>query len=457
MAGVIQVGGLATGLDTNKIIDQLVQLERRPIDLLQQQESDIQDSQTAFATFAGKLATLRSAAEALDTADDFLAGKASSSNDAAVSAVAGSGASRGTVTVDVTQLARGSVAGSSTGLASASATVATGDGVFKFQVGSGAVQTVAVSSTTTLADLVTAINAKDAGVTASAVNLGTASVPDYRLNVVSKATGASSTIAVVQDDTSLAIATTQPGLNAEFTVTGFSGTFKRETNTFSDVLAGVSFTLKDEGTATITVNDDADAITTKVKALVTAFNDAVTYADGQSQVTTDGSGTTTVGPLAANASVRRLVDELHAGISSTFTGATTKYVNLSSVGLTTVARDGGTQPVGTIAFDEGAFRSALADDPSAVAALFGGTTGASGIADSVGTSIANATAIDGVLTIDTRGFDDRLRDLDTQIADGTRRLDIFEADLRQQFTALETLVSGLQSQSSFLAQALKNL
>src|SRR5262245_43098032 len=99
MAGVIQVGGLATGLDTNKIIDQLVQLERRPIDLLQQQQASLEDSRDAFATFGGKLATLQGAAAALDTVDEVLAGKASSSNETAVTAVAGSGASRGSVSI----------------------------------------------------------------------------------------------------------------------------------------------------------------------------------------------------------------------------------------------------------------------------------------------------------------------------------------------------------------------
>ena len=81
MAGVIQVGGLATGLDTNKIIDQLVQLEQRPVDLLSQQQADLEDSRDAFATFGAKLATLNGAATALDTVDEFLSGKASSSNE----------------------------------------------------------------------------------------------------------------------------------------------------------------------------------------------------------------------------------------------------------------------------------------------------------------------------------------------------------------------------------------
>ncbi|TMB51474.1 MAG: hypothetical protein E6J56_19145, partial [Deltaproteobacteria bacterium] len=114
-----------------------------------------------------------------------------------------------------------------------------------------------MDATTTLQGLVSSINALDAGVTASAVNLGTASSPDFRLEIVSKSTGATSTVTVTHDDTALAVQTAQAGQNAQFTVDGFSGTFERESNTFGDVLSGVTVTLRDKGTATVSVADDA--------------------------------------------------------------------------------------------------------------------------------------------------------------------------------------------------------
>jgi flagellar hook-associated protein 2 len=459
MAGVIQVGGLATGLDTNKIIDQLVQLEQRPIDLLKQQQADLKDSNTAFGTFGTKLAALQGAADALASVDDVLAGSASSSNQSAVTAVAGSGASRGSVDISVTKLARGSVAGSTTGVTAATGTIATGAGFFKFQVGAGAVQSVAITATTTLQDLVNAINDKNAGVTASAVNLGTTASPDFRLNVVSRATGASSTIAIVRDDTSLAVQTTQTGQNAEFTVGGFADTFHRETNSFSDVLPGVTFTLKDEGDATITVVDDTDAITKKVQTLVSAFNDVVTFVQSQSDVTEDSSGNTSVGSLATNSTVRGIIDQLHAALSQALGGATGRYVNLSSIGITTVgsASDPSGQAVGTVKFDASVFAAALADDSTAVAQVFAGNGAGKGAANALSALIAGVTGPGGVLAVDSQGFDDQVRQLDDQIADGQRRLDQFQADLQQQFTALETLVSSLQSQGSLLTAGLKGL
>src|SRR5262245_25897840 len=159
MAGVISVGGLATGLDTNSIIDKLVALERRPLDLLDKQIAAIQATKSSVASVQSKLATLRGAAQALGTTDGVLIRTAKSSDDSVVSAVAGAGAARGAIDITVSRLARGSVAGATVGVASATATVASGTGTFQFQVGSGAVQSVAVDGTTTLQGLADSINA----------------------------------------------------------------------------------------------------------------------------------------------------------------------------------------------------------------------------------------------------------------------------------------------------------
>jgi len=158
MAGVISVGGLASGLDTNSIVDQLVALERRPITLLEQQIGTVQKTRTSFATLESKLGALRTAADRLNTVGEVLAGVASSSDERVVTAAAGTGASRGTLTLTVSQLAQGSVASATTGVAATTDAVATGPGTFSFQVGAGAVRSVDLTAGTTLDGLVSAIN-----------------------------------------------------------------------------------------------------------------------------------------------------------------------------------------------------------------------------------------------------------------------------------------------------------
>src|SRR5437879_10623728 len=444
MAGLITVGGLATGIDTNSIIDKRVALEKRPVALLGVEVEDVQATQRSINTLGSKLSTLRSAAHALGTTDGVLVRAATSSDTDVLAAAAGAGAQPGSVALTITQLARGSVAGATVGVASATSTVASGPGTFQFQVGSGTVKSVNVDATTTLQGLATAINALDAGVTASAVNLGTASAPDFRLEIASKATGATSTVTVTHDDTALAVQTAQAGQNAQFTVDGFSGTFERESNPFGDVLPGVTVTLRNRGTATVTVADDADAITAKVKTLVAAFNDIVTFVTGESQVTeTQDKSDVALGSLATDSTVKHLVARLHEVFSESVGGA---YTNLSSLGLAT-------QQDGTIAFDEGKFRTALGSDSTAVAATFAGAGTASGVAKDLSALIDGMTGSGGTLALHTTALNDQIRSLQDQIDAGQREVDAFEVNLRQQFTALETFVSGLKNRGSFLQQA----
>ncbi|MCW5893669.1 MAG: flagellar filament capping protein FliD [bacterium] len=447
MAGVISIGGLATGLDTNSIIDQLVKLERRPIDVLVTQVADAEKTKGALSTLSGKLLNLKRAIDRMKVAGDVLVRKASSSDQTVLTAAAGSGAQRGTATLTVTQLARGSVAGATVGRESVDATVAGGAGTFRFQVGSGDVQTVVIDETTTLQGLANAINEKNAGVTATAINAGTAAAPDWRLQLASKTTGASTTITVVQDDTQLAIQTAQTGRNAQFTVSGFATGFERETNTFADVLPGVTISLKAEGTSTLTVDDDTDAIVDRVKAIVAAYNDVRTFVDANADVTKTSDDELRTGPLAANVGVRQLLARVQEVFTGAVGGATPPYVNLASLGLAT-------QRDGTILLDESKLRAAIGADPDAVARLFAGGGDDGGVANALSTLLDDLTKSSGSLSLQTDAIDRQVRSLEDAIAAGERNLGVFEKSLREQFAVMEQLVSSLQTQSNFLLAAL---
>src|SRR5262245_23007360 len=105
MAGTISVGGLATGLDTNAIITQLVALERRPLDLLQVQRDTANAHQTAQQTFITQILALPSAVDKVRTSDDVIAREATSSDTGVLTVTAGGAAQPGTTTLTVTSLA----------------------------------------------------------------------------------------------------------------------------------------------------------------------------------------------------------------------------------------------------------------------------------------------------------------------------------------------------------------
>jgi flagellar hook-associated protein 2 len=458
--GLVTVGGLATGLDTNQIISQLVAAASAPVTLLQNQLAAVQATQSSIGTLAGQLSALGTAARTLSTTSGVLVRNATSSDETVVTAAAGSGAQSGAVTLTVTQLAHGSTAASSIGLASSADTVATGPGTFQFQVGSGPVQSVAVDSTTTLDQLVAAINGLGAGVTASAVNLGTAASPDYRLVLNSTATGASSTITIVHDDTALLVQTTQAGQNAAFTVSGLSGTFQRESNTVGDAIPGVTLSLKATGTATVTVGNDVATITNNVQALVNAFNAIVSFVSQQSTITETQTPSSSanptsqpqtslqIGSLALDTSTQSFVDRLHAVLSGAVAGAGS-FVNLSGLGIAT-------QRDGTVTFDATKFQQALATDPASVAAVLAGPDGVSGIASQLADFVTQATGPGGFVAQENQALDSRIQSLQDQIATRQAAVDAYQAQLQQEFNNLETTVSTLQSQQNSLASLIKS-
>ncbi|HXJ35857.1 MAG TPA: flagellar filament capping protein FliD [Candidatus Eisenbacteria bacterium] len=436
MAG-ISFGGLASGLDSEAIIEQLMGLERRPVALLEQRLADLTKTRDAVGTIGTKLASLRAAVAPLGSPGGVLVRQATSTDAAVLGVSAGTGATPGTYTISVLHPARPSVATSSVLLAGTTGPISTVDGVLRFQVGTGPVQSVAVSPTTTLDDLVAAIGGLAAGVTASAVNLGTASSPSYTLRIATTATGSDQTITILQDDTAIGITTAQAGDDAVFTVDELGTTYQRSTNTVDDVLPGVTLVVRGPGTAVVTVADDADAVVARVQTLVSTYNDLRTFIAGESAVSTDADAGLTIGSLAADATADRVVRGLQQAITSAVSGTTGAFVNLSGLGVTT-ARDG------TLTLDETRLRAALTADPDGVAEVVSGASACTT------TLIDGLTQTGGVLPLHADALARQSQALEASIAAGERQLQGVEASLRRQFDALETLLADLARQSSAL-------
>lgn len=200
--------GIISGLPTDQIIAQLLALRQRPIQILEQRANTFSRQQEAVIAVNNALLQLRSAASAISTPSSFQGRTAASSNEAAVRASATSGAAAGGYAVEVLQLAQAHRLGSQ-GFADIDTTpVAAGAGSFSFKVGaSGAVQTVSVDATTTLADLRDAINRLGAGVSASIISDGSPTNPQ-RLVLTATDSGAANRIFITHNDTSLNFATT---------------------------------------------------------------------------------------------------------------------------------------------------------------------------------------------------------------------------------------------------------
>lgn len=104
MAG-ISFGGLASGLDTNSIVQQLLAVESRPITLLTDQKTTLQNRASAFKDLNTRLSALENAAFELTKISNIITPKASTSDSDKLGATANANAVTGSYQVEVLRLA----------------------------------------------------------------------------------------------------------------------------------------------------------------------------------------------------------------------------------------------------------------------------------------------------------------------------------------------------------------
>jgi flagellar hook-associated protein 2 len=447
--GISAATGLASGIDIEGLVARLMTVERQPLVLLQNRQASLAAKRSALGALAGKLGELRRQAELLADPGKFFPRSVTSSNDAVAVATASPGAGRGTFTLTVTGLARGSIAAAATTVGALTDTVAAGDGSFTFRLGAdGADVAIPVTATTTLEQLVKAVNDANAGVRAAAINVGTAAAPAWKLTLTSNATGAANDIVVQADGTTLGITNTQAATDALFTVSGV-GSFARASNTFADVIPGVTVTLKaPSGTTELAVDYSAGALQAAVQGLVNAYNDVMTSVASQSAGASDADGRVTPGVLSGEGVPRSIVASLRGALGAQRSGT---FGRLSDIGVS-VTR------TGTVTLDPAAFQRALETDAQAVSDLVAGTGTTAGIADLLLQVVEAATrSPSGSLSTRQQGLETSIKDMQRQIDAGLERLTVRERVLRQQFLRLEETLGRLQQTQSALTSQLTSL
>jgi flagellar hook-associated protein 2 len=294
----------------------------------------------------------------------------------------------------------------------------------------------------TLQGLVAALNASGTGVKASTVRLDDGT---YRLQVTSTTTGAASDFALTNLDgtTLLGGATATAGRDAEITIG--SDVVHSPTNTFTDIAGGLTVTLGakvPDGTLVhLDAQQDAAGMAKTVKGLVDAINGALARIDS---LTAYDTSTRTSGPLAGDAGVGAVRNALLNAVYPT------DGTSLAAVGIQL-------DRYGKLTFDEAKFKDAYSADPAAVAARFtsGGVAGFAARVQKVAAGASNS--VDGTITAAITGRNSDIKRMQDSIADWDTRLALRQDSLQRQFTALETAMSQMQSQSSWLSSQLAGL
>jgi flagellar hook-associated protein 2 len=395
MSSPLSFQGLSTGLQTDSIVNAILQQEGQPVQRMLAQQAKNTQRIGAFQAMQSNLTALSSSLSTLSGTS--FATQTVTSSDATntyVTATA-TGATVGNYSLNVSQIATaGRISptlsgGAPTNLSVAdplATTIFTGSSAsFAVQGTDGVIKTLTLGSgSNNLYGLRDAINASGASVQASVINTGSGTNP-YQLVVTASGTGTGTTNGAVTlaDITSgapvntlgitagtvdnvttpttlsggLQSATADIAKNAVFSVNGIQLT--RQTNVVSDAVSGVTFTLKQggqTGTTNLAVATDTSTITSAMQDVVSKYN---------SLVTAFSSASASGGALYGDSVARSLVSQVRTALTGVPSGLplTSTYTSAGGVGVK-VNQDG------TLSLDTTAFQAALAKDPAAVKNVF---------------------------------------------------------------------------------------
>jgi len=424
----ITFSGLASGLDTGSIVDQLVKVERIPISRLTERRTDAEKRISTLADLTTKLKALKTAAEAMDRPGELVPMTGKSSDESKVK-LTGTPSSAGSWQVVVTSLAAAETTGSR-GFATKDAG-AVAAGTLSVTVGADAAIDISYDADDSLDEIAAKINSSGARATASVVHDGTS----YRLLVTSKETGKANALSFADTGAELT-----PATDAELTVGGLP--VKRSSNTVEGIVPGVTLDLQATGSSTISAARDGEGQKALVQKFVDAYN-AVAQVVGRElrySGTTKGEES-----LFGDSALQGLQRRMGGMISGSFAhGANTTSLRDFGVKL---------QGDGTLQLDAAAFSKAVDADPSKLEHLFVGQGGASAMAASVRTLATEYTAT-GTGTLDAKktGLQALIKGFNSQIERIDNNATVLGDRLRLQFSRLEQTMSALQGQLSYISR-----
>lgn len=387
---MISSPGIGSGLDINSLVSQLMAAESQPLNDLTKQQQAYNQKLSAYGQVKSALSTFQTALQNLTSGGQLQALSATSSTPAVLSASATAQATPGSYQIEVQQLAQQQKL-SSAGYATTNDVVGSGTLSIQFGTYNSATNTFtanankAAASITiapandTLAGVRDAINAANAGVTATIVNDGTAN----HLVLTSTDSGAANSLKISVSDadgnnldaaglSALAYDPTAAAGNgknlgqiaaasdAKLTIDGIAIT--QSSNTLSSAIQGVTLNLAQTNVGsplTLNVSRDTQAITKAVQSFVDAYNTA--NATLKKLTAFNGVGAQN-GILLGDATTRGLQAQMRSMLSNPVSSGNA-LTTLSQIGVS-FQRDG------TLALDSTKLGTAITNNFDSIGALF---------------------------------------------------------------------------------------
>ena len=449
----MQITGLASGLNTNQIISELMAIAQQPVTNLQNQENGLTALNAQLTSIQSSMQTLAADAQALADPSLFANSQTVSSSDpTAITATTSTGAGVGGYQVGVSQLAN-----------SAQRT-------FSYTAPTGNTITIDGHTTATTAGesiqaYVNSINSdSNATVYAAATDSGT-------VVLSSRATGGLGTtdntgsdfIQVTNSGGALTEQTTlaRAGQDANYTLDG-GVTTNSSSNTVTGAIAGVTLTLSGltppSQPATINVSAPAPSstsITAAVQKFVTDYNSAISGINtqlAQQPTSTDP----TQGTLYDDSDLTSLLGTMRDAMYASDSTLPPAMASLLDLGVSTGATTGTAAPsasaiAGDLTINATTLANAIQSNPSGVESMLQSFSASF-------SSIANSEALpSGTIASRIQGDSSQITDLTSQISNMQASLTDQQAQLTQTYAALEGTLSENQSLASWLTSQISAL
>ena len=448
----ITSSGAGSGLNVNSLVTQLVAAERAPYDQrITRTETRITTEFSALAQLKGAMVSFQGALANLKKNTDFELRTTTVGNKDLFDAAAGAASAAGTYGVEVRQLAKASQLGSAAVTGGASAVI--GTGTLNIAMGSQSFNVTLADGSNTLANLRDAINAAptNTGVQATLI----ADISGAHLILTGSLTGAANALRVTTTggDGGLTQFVYNPPTTTNLTplsvaqdaivfVSGYE--IHDVDNNIESAIDGVTLKLKKAQVGevtTLTVATNNSGISERVNTFVNSYN---VLANQMAKLRSYNSETRAAGPLLGDAMLRNIEDQLRRVIVAPVTGVTGSYTSLANLGITTTA-------TGTLSLDQARFDAALVDDPTAATHVFAAEPGVATRLDAFLTAKLSTT---GELASRDAGVTARRKDIASQKAALDMRMEVIQARYMRQFNALDSMLTKLQSTSSYLSQQL---
>jgi len=456
--------GLASGLDIQGIVSQLVALERRPLVPLQQQAASFQSKLSVFGTIKSMVSALGDAASKLSATSAWNPVRATTTSDA-VGITAKSGTAATSMSIEVQSLAKAQstastavATGGTIGSGTLSIQLGGWDGT-TFTPGSASAVNVTVAASDTLSDIATKINAAKGGVNATVLR----DASGERLLVRSDKTGQAQGFQITATDDDgqntdanglsrlaftsnagalVGMTLSQAGANAQATVNNVP--ISSASNTVTDALPGITLNLNKVTTAPVevAVSQDKDSIRKNLQGFVDAYNAINNMLATATKYDPD---TKVAGSLQGDSTAVGLQNALRRMMGSVTPGG--EFQRLSDIGIT--LKSGGVMSI------DGSKLDKALENPEALQRLF---TQDSGLAADKGFGLKVKAFADGLVAsngiVTTRS--DSLRASITRngkeqdkVNDRATRA---EARYLAQYNAMDAAVGQLNGLSNFVSQ-----